>query len=174
MIFYWTWQIGCPVSMDTRQSLSSSANQAERSAQDLPSKKSHKHFDLFAWCLQTFSCPAVLSKHPEPLWGGRCYGGLISAHRQLLKQANTISSASIQSSWNGPFHRQKAPHHTTGNALLHAHIFKVSPVMFWNQNDVSLSCLRPLYKNYYKMTAPALFFQTTNCGKKKTLMVPLI
>lgn len=36
MIFYWTWQIGCSVSMDTRQSLSSPANQAERSAQDLP------------------------------------------------------------------------------------------------------------------------------------------
>lgn len=36
MISYWTWQIGCAVAMDARQSLSSSANQAERRAQRLP------------------------------------------------------------------------------------------------------------------------------------------
>lgn len=28
MISYWTWQIGCSVAMDARQSLSSSANRA--------------------------------------------------------------------------------------------------------------------------------------------------
>lgn len=39
MISYWTWQIGCSVAMDARQSLSSSANQAERSAQHLPFQK---------------------------------------------------------------------------------------------------------------------------------------
>lgn len=39
MISYWTWQIGCPVAMDARQSLSSPANQAERRSQHLPSQK---------------------------------------------------------------------------------------------------------------------------------------
>lgn len=54
MIFYWTWQIGCSVSMDTRQSLSTSANQAERSAQDLPSKKKKNQINILIFLLRFF------------------------------------------------------------------------------------------------------------------------
>lgn len=67
MISYWTWQIGCTVAMDARQSLSSSANQAERRAQRLPFQSQYQHFDLF-FCgvffllhvLKRFDAPAAL------------------------------------------------------------------------------------------------------------------
>lgn len=94
MISYWTWQIGCPVAMDARQSLSSSANQAERRSQHLPFQN---NINILTFLLRVFKRLAAPPCFPNTL--RLCVKErLFSLYSQVAKQANTLSSVSLQSS----------------------------------------------------------------------------
>lgn len=128
MISYWTWQIGCSVAMDARQSLSSSANRAWKLRSAPPFFKKNKinknHINILTFfssffsssCILTFSCLRRASRiasvfcsretHQAVLWRGQsdqtpqCASLRPASHSTITPHSRAMSLVSAQSySW---------------------------------------------------------------------------